>query len=107
MQERVHEHEKKVYDATQLMGPDTVARSILHVVDLPTDTSIHDFTIRPMPHHKPGESPSVIRLVEGAQDSRTSITPLPVSLRSHRRRRTRRELADQGSREQQLDFGES
>jgi short-subunit dehydrogenase len=82
MQERVHEHEKKVYDAAQLMGPDTVARSILHVIDLPTDTTIHDLTIRPMPHHKPGESPPVTRRVEGAQDSRTSIMPLPVSLRS-------------------------
>jgi NADP-dependent 3-hydroxy acid dehydrogenase YdfG len=75
MQERVHEQEKRVYDAAQLMRPDTVARSILHVVDLPTDTTIHDLTIRPMPHHKPGESPSVTRLVEGAQDSSTAISP--------------------------------
>jgi hypothetical protein len=71
--ERVHEHEKKVYDAAQLMGPDTVARSILHVVDLPTDTTIRDLTIRPRPHHEAGESPSVTRLVEGAQDSSTPI----------------------------------
>jgi short-subunit dehydrogenase len=50
MQQKVHEHENKIYDATQLMRPDTVARSILHVVDLLADTTVHDLTIRPMPH---------------------------------------------------------
>jgi len=80
MQERVYEHEKKVYDAAELMRPDAVARSILHVVDLPTDTTIHDLTIRPMPHHEPGESPSVTCLVDEAQDSITSIAePSPAS----------------------------
>jgi short-subunit dehydrogenase len=74
MQERVHEQEEKVYDAAQLMRPDTVARSILHVIDLPTDTTIHDLTIRPMPHHRLGESPPVTRLMEGPQDSITSIS---------------------------------
>jgi NADP-dependent 3-hydroxy acid dehydrogenase YdfG len=53
LQERVHEHEKKAYDPAQLMRPKTVARSILHVVDLPTDTTIHDLTIRPVLHHGP------------------------------------------------------
>jgi short-subunit dehydrogenase len=57
MQERVHEQEKKVYDGAQLMRPDTVARSILHVIDLPADATIHDLTIRPMPHQKPVEPP--------------------------------------------------
>ncbi|MGH3339003.1 MAG: SDR family NAD(P)-dependent oxidoreductase [Propionibacteriaceae bacterium] len=47
MQKRVHEHERKAYDAAQMMLPDTVALSILHVVDLPADATIHDFTIRP------------------------------------------------------------
>jgi short-subunit dehydrogenase len=51
MQERVHERENKLYDAAQLMRPDTVARSILHVIDLPADATIHDLTIRPAPHH--------------------------------------------------------
>jgi hypothetical protein len=32
------------------MRPDTVARSILHVVDLPPDTTVHDLTIKPVPH---------------------------------------------------------
>jgi NADP-dependent 3-hydroxy acid dehydrogenase YdfG len=68
MQERVHEHEKKVYDAAQLMRPDMVARSILHVVDLPPDTTIHDLTIRPTPHPERSGLPSVARLVEEAQD---------------------------------------
>lgn len=57
MQERVHEQEKRVYDAARLMRPDTVARSILHVVDLPADATIHDLTIRPTPHHEPAEPP--------------------------------------------------
>lgn len=87
MQERVHEHEKKVYDAAQLMRPDTVARSILHVVDLPVDTTIHDLTIRPMPHHMPAESPSVTRLVEVTQESITPISQPPVPTRSLGRRR--------------------
>lgn len=50
MQEKVHEQEKKVYDPAPLMPPDTVARSILHVVDLPAHATIHDLTIRPVPH---------------------------------------------------------
>jgi short-subunit dehydrogenase len=50
MQQKVHEQEKKIYDAAQLMRPDTVARSILHVVDLPADTTVHDLTIKPVPH---------------------------------------------------------
>ena len=54
-----------MYDAAQPMRPDTVARSILHVIDLPTDTTIHDLTIRPTPHHKLGQSPPATRLMEG------------------------------------------
>jgi NAD(P)-dependent dehydrogenase (short-subunit alcohol dehydrogenase family) len=52
MQQKVHEHEKKVYDVEQLMRPETVARAILHVVDLPADSTIQDLTIRPMPHSR-------------------------------------------------------
>ncbi len=55
MQQKVHEHENKVYDAARLMRPDTVAQSILHVVDLPPDTTINDLTIRPMPHQQSSE----------------------------------------------------
>ena len=58
MQERVHEQENKVYDAARLMRPDTVARSILHVVDLPADATIHELTIRPTPQYEPAEPPS-------------------------------------------------
>ena len=39
MQQKVHEHEKKVYDVEQLMRPETVARAILHVIDLPADST--------------------------------------------------------------------
>lgn len=57
MQAKVHEQERKVYDAGNLMRPDTVARLILHVVDLPGDTTIHDLTIRPVPDRPSGGSP--------------------------------------------------
>jgi NADP-dependent 3-hydroxy acid dehydrogenase YdfG len=86
MQERVHEHEQRVYDAAPLMRPDTVARSILHVVDLPTDSTIHDLTIRPMPQPMPAELPSVTRLVEVAQDSITPISQPSLPLRGLSRR---------------------
>jgi NADP-dependent 3-hydroxy acid dehydrogenase YdfG len=56
MQERVHEHEQKLYDTARLLRPDTVAQSILHVIDLPADATIHDLTIRPMPHPAPVET---------------------------------------------------
>ena len=39
MQEKVHEYENKTFDPAQLMTPQTVARSILHVVDLSPDTT--------------------------------------------------------------------
>jgi NADP-dependent 3-hydroxy acid dehydrogenase YdfG len=55
MQQKVHEHENKVYDAAQLMRPDTLAQSILHVVDLPEDASIQDLTIRPVPQQQSSE----------------------------------------------------
>ena len=86
MQERVHEHEEKVYDTAQLKRPDTVARSILHVVDLPTDATIHDFTIRAMPQHMTAELPSVTRPVEVTQDSVTPISQPSLPLRELGRR---------------------
>ena len=63
MQQKVHEHEKKVYDVEQLMRPETVARAILHVVDLPADSTIQDLTIRPMPHSSRVEPPGETLLV--------------------------------------------
>lgn len=47
MQEKVHEHEGKEYDASHWIDPDTVVDAILHVLDLPDDATISDLTIRP------------------------------------------------------------
>jgi short-subunit dehydrogenase len=63
MQQKVHQHEGKVYDAEQLMRPGTVAQAILHVVDLPPDSTIQDLTIRPSPHLGPAQSPGESLLV--------------------------------------------
>jgi NADP-dependent 3-hydroxy acid dehydrogenase YdfG len=89
MQERVHEQEKRVYDAARLMRPDTVARSILHVVDLPADATIHDLTIRPTPHHEPAEPPCSGTCRVG-NDSSTFISPPSLSLGGLGRLRTGR-----------------
>jgi NADP-dependent 3-hydroxy acid dehydrogenase YdfG len=48
MQQKVHHQEGGVYDATRWIQPDTVARSILHVIDLPSDATIPEITIRPV-----------------------------------------------------------
>jgi len=48
MQEKVHEQEGKVYDRELWIQPDTVAASILHVLDLPRDATIPELTIRPL-----------------------------------------------------------
>ena len=47
MQEKVHEHEGKEYDASHWIDPDTVVDAILHVLDLPDDATVSDLTIRP------------------------------------------------------------
>lgn len=47
MQEKVHEQEGKEYDAALWTRPETVAASILHVLDLPRDATISDLVIRP------------------------------------------------------------
>lgn len=49
MQERVHEQEGKQYDASEWIRPGTVADAILHVLDLPTDATIPELTLRPGP----------------------------------------------------------
>jgi short-subunit dehydrogenase len=46
MQEKVHEQEGKVYDRKLWIQPETVASSILHVLDLPRDATIPELTIR-------------------------------------------------------------
>ncbi|HEV2798778.1 MAG TPA: SDR family oxidoreductase [Nocardioides sp.] len=47
MQQKVHEHEERTYDASRWATPETVADTILHVVDLPADATIPDVRIRP------------------------------------------------------------
>jgi len=47
MQEKVHEQEGRVYDASRWIRPGTVADSILHVLDLPGDATIPELVIRP------------------------------------------------------------
>jgi len=49
MQEKVHAQEGKEYDAAAWSDPATVASTILHVVDLPADSTIPDVTVRPTP----------------------------------------------------------
>jgi len=47
MQEKVHEQEGRTYDASRWISVDTVADSVLHVLDLPADASIPELVIRP------------------------------------------------------------
>lgn len=47
MQERVHEQEGKEYDAARWIRPETVADTILHVLDLPRDATIPEVVVRP------------------------------------------------------------
>ena len=49
MQEKVHGQEGKDYDAADWISAETVAATILHVVDLPGDATISDVTVRPVP----------------------------------------------------------
>jgi short-subunit dehydrogenase len=48
MQEKVHEQEGRTYDSSRWISPDTVADTILHVIDLPGDATIPDVTVRPL-----------------------------------------------------------
>jgi short-subunit dehydrogenase len=47
MQEKVHEQEGRTYDASRWIQPETVADSILHVLDLPPDATIPELVVRP------------------------------------------------------------
>jgi NADP-dependent 3-hydroxy acid dehydrogenase YdfG len=49
MQQKVHEQEGKAYDASDWAAPESVATTVLHVLDLPRDVTIPDITIRPGP----------------------------------------------------------
>lgn len=48
MQEKVHEQEGRTYDASRWISPETVAETILHVLDLPPDATIPEVTVRPV-----------------------------------------------------------
>jgi short-subunit dehydrogenase len=80
MQKTVHEHEGKIYDAAQLLSPDTVARSILHVLDLPADTTIQDLTIRPVPQGASTDPTPRSEAAEGQPGSRTSLNRSVISV---------------------------
>lgn len=47
MQQKVHEQEDREYDPSEWTSPETVAASILQVLDLPRDATIPDLTLRP------------------------------------------------------------
>lgn len=49
MQARVHEQEGREYDASAFIDPDSVATTVLTVLDLPRDAVISDVTVRPGP----------------------------------------------------------
>ena len=49
MQERVHDQEGKEYDAGEWIRPETVADTILRVLDLSRDATIPDVTVSPAP----------------------------------------------------------
>ena len=48
MQEKVHEQEGATYDASKWIPAETVADTILHVLDLPSGTTIPEVTVRPV-----------------------------------------------------------
>jgi short-subunit dehydrogenase len=48
MQEKVHEQEGRTYDSSQWISPETVASTMLHVLDLPRDATIPEVTVRPL-----------------------------------------------------------
>ncbi|TIC84098.1 SDR family oxidoreductase [Nocardioides sp. GY 10127] len=47
MQEAVHAHEGRDYDADRWIRPGTVADAVLHVLDLPGDATVPDLPVRP------------------------------------------------------------
>ena len=49
MQEKVHDQEGKAYDAARWIRPETVADTIVHVLDLPDDATIPEVVVRPGP----------------------------------------------------------
>jgi short-subunit dehydrogenase len=48
MQEKVHAQEGRTYDSSLWISPETVAATLLHVIDLPSDATIPEVTVRPV-----------------------------------------------------------
>jgi short-subunit dehydrogenase len=48
MQAKVHEQEGRTYDSSLWISPETVAATILHVLDVPRDATIPEVTVRPL-----------------------------------------------------------
>jgi NADP-dependent 3-hydroxy acid dehydrogenase YdfG len=48
MQEKVHEQEGRTYDQTKWISPETVADTVMQVIDLPRDATIPEVTVRPV-----------------------------------------------------------
>lgn len=48
MQEKVHEQEGRVYDASRWIQPGTVSEAILNLLDLPADACVPEITLRPV-----------------------------------------------------------
>jgi short-subunit dehydrogenase len=49
MQEKVHRQEGKGYDAADWASPESAAATIVHLLDLPPDSTVPDITFRPAP----------------------------------------------------------
>lgn len=54
MQEKVHDQEGRDYDASRWIRPESVAATILHVLDLSPDATVPDVTVRPGPRDSRG-----------------------------------------------------
>jgi short-subunit dehydrogenase len=48
MQEKVHAQEGGTYDSSKWISPETVAATILHVLDVPRDATVPEVVIRPL-----------------------------------------------------------
>jgi short-subunit dehydrogenase len=48
MQEKVHDQEGRTYDSSRWISPETVAATVLHVLDLPRDATIPEVVVRPV-----------------------------------------------------------
>lgn len=49
MQQKVHAQEGKDYDPDAWSAPETVAATVLHVLDLPADSTVPEVSVRPVP----------------------------------------------------------